>query len=85
MAVQQLINLQDYFKVCVDLWNSGFSFHIEIWERFQYLGAPWFLVNKVIQRDLQISTDKKEIINFSKSQEKLTQLEVCLNRRHQKL
>jgi hypothetical protein len=55
----------------IQLWGTAFTFNIEILERFQsktlrlIADAPWYVLNMVIQRDLQIPTVKEEIHRFS--------------------
>jgi hypothetical protein len=52
-------------------WGMASTLNIEILERFQskalhmIVGAPWYMPNTVIQRDLQIPTVKEEIRRYS--------------------
>jgi hypothetical protein len=55
----------------VQLWGTASTSNIEILEQFQLkglsmiVGAPWYLLNMVIWRDLQTPTVKEEICRYS--------------------
>jgi hypothetical protein len=55
----------------MQLWDTASTSNIEIQERFQskalrmIVGAPWYVQNTVIRRDLQILTVKEEIRRYS--------------------
>jgi hypothetical protein len=55
----------------IQLWGTASTSNIEILERFQsktlhkIVDAPWYVLNTVIRRDLQIPTVKEEIQRYS--------------------
>jgi hypothetical protein len=55
----------------IQLWSTASTSNIEIVERFQVkalrmiVDAPWYVLNTVIGRDLQIPTVKEEIRRYS--------------------
>jgi hypothetical protein len=55
----------------IQLWDMASTSNIEILERFQskalriIVGAPWYVPNMVIRRDLQIPKVKDEIRRYS--------------------
>jgi hypothetical protein len=55
----------------IQLWDTASTFNIEILEHFQskvlrmIVDAPWYVLNMVIQRDLQMATVKEEIRRYS--------------------
>jgi hypothetical protein len=55
----------------IQLWGTASASNIEILEHFQWkalcmiVGAPWYVLNTVIQRDIQIQTVKEEIRHYS--------------------
>jgi hypothetical protein len=55
----------------IQLWGTASTSNIEILERFQskalrmIVDAPWYVPNKLIRRDLHISTVKEEIRRYS--------------------
>jgi hypothetical protein len=55
----------------IQLWGTASTSNIEIPERFQskallmIVDAPWYVLNTVIRRDLQIPTVKEEICRYS--------------------
>jgi hypothetical protein len=55
----------------IQLWGTASTSNIEILERFQskalhmIVDAPWYVLNTVIRRDLQIPTVKEEIRRYS--------------------
>jgi hypothetical protein len=55
----------------IQLWGTESTSSIEILERFQskalsmITGAPWYVPNTVIRKDLQIPTVKDEISHYS--------------------
>jgi hypothetical protein len=55
----------------IQLWGTTSNSNIEILERFQskalrlIVYAPWYVLNSVIRKDLQIPTVKEEISRFS--------------------
>jgi hypothetical protein len=55
----------------IQLWGTASTSNIEILTRFQskalrmIVDAPWYLLNKVIRRDLQTPTVKDEIRRYS--------------------
>jgi hypothetical protein len=55
----------------IQLWGTASTSNIEILERFQsttlrmIVGAPWYVPNTVIRRDLQIPTVKDAICLYS--------------------
>jgi hypothetical protein len=54
----------------IQLWSTASTASIEILDRFQskalrmILDAPWYVLNKAIRRDLQITTVKDEIHRY---------------------
>jgi hypothetical protein len=63
----------------IQLWGTASTSNIEILERFQskvlrmIVGAPWYMLNMVIRRDLQTPTVKEEIHHYS------SQYSACLS------
>jgi hypothetical protein len=63
----------------IQLWGTASTYNIEILERFQSkalrmrVAAPWYVLNTVIRRDLQIPTIKDEIRHYS------SQYSACLS------
>jgi hypothetical protein len=55
----------------IKLWCSASTSNIEILERFQpktlrkIVDAPWYVLNTVIRKDLQVPTVKEEIHRYS--------------------
>jgi hypothetical protein len=55
----------------IQLWGTASTSNIEILERFQskalrmIVDAPWYVLNTVIRKNLQIATDKVEIRRYS--------------------
>jgi hypothetical protein len=55
----------------IQLWGAASTSNIEILERFQskalrtIMDAPWYVLNMVVRRDLQIPTVKEEIRHYS--------------------
>jgi hypothetical protein len=55
----------------IQLWSTTSNSNIEILERFQSkvlrlrVNAPWYVINSVIGKELQIPTVKEEISRFS--------------------
>jgi hypothetical protein len=63
----------------IQLWGTASTSNIQILEHFQsktlrmIVDAPWYVLNKVIRRDLQIPTVKEEIQRYS------SQYSACLS------
>jgi hypothetical protein len=55
----------------IQLWGTASTSNIEILDRFQskalrmIVDAPWYVLNTIIRRDLQIPTVKEEIRRYS--------------------
>jgi hypothetical protein len=70
--------LKPIWKYGISLWGTASNSNIEILQRFQnkilpsIVNPPWYVLNTILHTDLQISTVKAEITNFStKYREKL--------------
>jgi hypothetical protein len=54
-----------------NLWGTASTSNVEILERFEskalcmIVDAPWYVLNTVIQKDLQTLTVKEEVLNCS--------------------
>jgi hypothetical protein len=59
--------LEPHWTYGIQLWGTASTPNIEILERFQskalrmIVDAPWYVVNMVVRRDLQIQTVQEEI------------------------